>query len=130
MVDGVPLESFEKTYGTKIDNVKITLNIESSQSSYATNKKYVVFGTKPITAQKYTDDVEDNENYIKIKKVNNTTVSGAKKVQLDEGKNVIEFEEDMIKGGDILYYKLLWNDSSDGYVTITETPVIEAEVYK
>ena len=130
MVDGVPLESFEKTFGTKIDNVKITLNIESSSTSYATNRKYIVFATKPITEQKYTDDVENKEDYIKIKKVNGTSVGGAKKVQLAEGNNVIEFEEDMIKGGDILYYKLLWNDASDGYVRITKTPEIEAEIYR
>ena len=124
MVDGIPIFSFEKTYAEKIEKAIVNFNISSYD---ATNKKYVIFSTKPITTQVYSKDVEANVDYIKIKKVNGA-ITDVRKAELSEGSNSIELEEDVLKGGDVLYMKILYDDASEGYITISQ-PELSIQAY-
>ncbi len=121
MVDGVPILSVPSNLKEKLDTVTIEIDISGQKT---TNAKYAIFSVGPITTQKYDTNVESNPNYLKVKKLNKTA-SGLRKVRLEEGKNEIEISAvdgnaTLIKGGDVLLMKLLWEDatSEEEYVKL------------
>ena len=121
MVDGVPILSVPSNFKDKLDTVTIEIDISGQKT---TNVKYAIFSVGPITTQKYDTNVESNPNYLKVEKLNKTA-SGLRKVCLEEGKNEIEISAvdgntTLIKGGDVLLMKLLWEDatSEEEYVKL------------
>lgn len=119
MVDGIPLFAFDAAYGDeKIVNVTVDFNLTPQNAG---NKKYAIFSTSPITTQLYNEDVESNVNYMKPISVNDA-LSSTRKVEVKSGHNSIKLPK--CNGGQVLYMKLLWDDSvGEQYVSIDE-PII------
>ena len=134
MVNGTPIFYFDKKDSDEYKEVTINFNMSTS---YASNKKYIVFSTNPITLSSYSTDVDSDNNFIVIKKHNNTVYSTVKrKIELVNGSNTIEFAGEF-EADTVLYYKVLWDITNakngtnydDEYITISE-PTIKAKIEK
>lgn len=116
MTNGIPI--YVVTSNSDVTDVKITLNIKS-QTGYTSNQKFAIFSKKPITTQKYSDNVEGNADYIKIK--NSKPTLNLRKTTLNEGNNVLEIGDMYI--GEVLYVKILWNDTNEEYITLSKPSI-------
>ena len=79
---------------------------------------------KPIPTQKYNDNVESAADYIGLKKI--VTDTAVKKIELSEGNNDILVTGDYEKN-DILYIKILWNDTNDEMITLNKPNITYTE---
>ena len=119
MTYGIPIFYVEK----KTKDVKLNINITSS-SGKSSNRKYLIVSKKPIPTQKYNDNVESAADYIGLKKI--VTDTAVKKIELSEGNNDILVTGDYEKN-DILYIKILWNDTNDEMITLNKPNITYTE---
>ena len=119
MTYGIPIFYVEK----KTKDVKLNINITSS-SGKSSNRKYLIVSKKPIPTQKYNDNVESITDYIGLKKL--VTDTAVKKIELSEGNNDILVTGDYEKN-DILYIKILWNDTNDEMITLDKPNITYIE---
>ena len=119
MTYGIPIFYVEK----KTKDVKLNINITSS-SGKSSNRKYLIVSKKPIPTQKYNDNVESAADYIGLKKL--VTDTAVKKIELSEGNNDILVTGDYEKN-DILYIKILWNDTNDEMITLNKPNITYTE---
>ena len=123
MVNGIPIFFVSKSFRTTaIQKLQVQFTLTNSYAS--DNPKYVIFSKKPITTQVYSDNVEGNDDYVVIEKINNSTV-GTKKGRISAGRNFIELKEDyLFDMGDTIYMKILWNDGYTSGSNYDESVII------
>ena len=123
MVNGIPIFFVSKSFRTTaIQKLQVQFTLTNSYAS--ANPKYVIFSKKPITTQVYSDNVESNDDYVVIEKINNSTV-GTKKGKISAGRNFIELKEDyLFDMGDTIYMKILWNDGYTSGSNYDESVII------
>ncbi len=110
MVQGIPILHVSKDFRAPVIQ-KIQVRFDLTNSYVGANPKYILFSKKPITTQNYSDNVEANTDYVKIDKINGTTID-ARKGRLDSGSNLIELDEKYsFDVNDVIYMKILWNDN-------------------
>ena len=110
MVQGIPILHVSKDFRAPVIQ-KIQVRFVLTNSYVGANPKYILFSKKPITTQNYSDNVEANTDYVKIDKINGTTID-ARKGRLDSGSNLIELDEKYsFDVNDVIYMKILWNDN-------------------
>ena len=110
MGNGIPIYYFDKKElnGSEIDEIEIDFNM---QTSYPSNKKYILFSKKPITVTNYAENVDSNPDFEKIVEFNGTKYTTDKrKIELVNGVNKIKLKD--FVDGDVIYYKILWNTTN------------------
>ena len=130
MVEGIPLYSFSSDYGNNIERLTITFNLQVDEK-YTSNQKYIMFSNEPIATQQYDVSTIKNLDYLKFKSASGGIVSNSNDriAKLSSGTNklVITNSDELLKGGNVLYMKIIWDDINEREVTITNTPEVYIE---
>lgn len=120
MVNGIPIFEYRDKQNEdngKIKDIYVQFSISSNTAS---NAKYAILSFNPITTQVYSDDVESNPDYIVITNLNGSA-NDTKKVKLVEGINKLKINN--MNSKNILFLKILWNDSSEESITMTKPSI-------